>query len=96
LLSRSIADDDVQAAQSLHSFLDQRPAERLVPEVAGDREANAARLLDECDHFLRVGLFGWEIVDGDIGAFARIGDRSRTAHAGISTGDECLADSEAA
>ncbi len=35
-------------------------------------------------------LFGREIIDGDVGALARIGDGGGTTHAGIAAGDQRL------
>ena len=80
----------------LHGLVDQAGAEGFVAEVAGDGKGDAAFLLDEGDDFLRVRLFGGEVVDGDVGAFARIGDGGGAAHAGVAAGDEGLAAGEAA
>ena len=63
-------------------------------QVAGNREAGAAFFLDQRDHLLCVRLLGGQIVDGDIGAFTRICDRSGAAHARIAAGDQRLAAGE--
>ena len=52
--------------------------------------------LDQLDDLARVRLLGREVVDRDVGAFARIGDRRGAAHAGIAAGDQRLASGEAA
>src|SRR4051794_26828901 len=75
LLPSSVADDDIEAAETLDSASNQFLTEFLVPDIAGYRESGAAFSLDQRNHFLRVGLFRWKIVDGDVGALARIGNR---------------------
>ena len=68
----------------------------LVAEVARDRQTDPALCLDQRDDLLRVGLFGREIIDRDVGAFARVGDGRGTAHAGIAAGDQRLSTREPA
>jgi hypothetical protein len=46
------------------------------------------------DHFLRVGLFGREIIDRHVCALACEGDRGRASHSGIAAGDQRLAPGE--
>jgi hypothetical protein len=94
-LPRRVVDDDVEAAEALHGLLDQRLAKGFVLEVAGDRKAVAAFLLDQSDHFLRIRFLRRQIVDGNIGAFARVRDRGGAAHAGISTCNQRLAAGQA-
>lgn len=93
-MTSGVVDDDVETAEALHSLLDQLLAEGFLLEVAGKRKAGTAFLLDQGDDLLCVGLFRGQIVDGDIGAFARICDRGRAAHAGIAACDQRLAAGE--
>ena len=86
-----VADQDVEPAEPFDRLRDQLLAEGLVAQVAGNGDAVAARLLDQLDDLLRVRLFGREIVDRDVRALARIGDRGGAAHAGIAAGDQRLA-----
>jgi hypothetical protein len=44
-------------------------------------------LPDEFDHLACVGLFGRQIVEGDVRTFARDRDRGCTTDAGIAAGD---------
>jgi hypothetical protein len=64
------------------------PAEGFVANVAGDRYGLAAFLADEIDHLLGVRLLDGKIVDGHVGALARIGDGGRPADAGIAACDQ--------
>src|SRR6185312_8338552 len=75
LLTPGIADDDVEATELLHYPHNAPLAERLIAQIAGNGYAVATRFLDELNHFPCIGLFGWQIVDGYIRAFARVSDR---------------------
>ena len=90
LLPAGIADEDVETAKSVHGFIDQLLAERLVAQIAGNRQRLSPCRLDQRDDFLRVGFFRREIVDRDIRAFARVSDGRGAAHAGIAAGDQRL------
>ncbi len=71
-------------------------AERLAAQVARQGEADPALGLDQRDDLARVGLLVRQVVDGDVGALAGIGDGGGPAHAGVATGDQRLAPGEAA
>jgi hypothetical protein len=96
LLATGVAHKNVQTTKAFNSSCNEFLAEFLVPQVAGYGYANAARGLDQIDHFLRVRLFGRKIVDGDVGTLARVSYRRRPTHAGIATGDQSLAAEQAA
>src|SRR3569833_1388597 len=89
-----IADDDVEAAERRDGVGDALLAEGLLAEVARERHALAAGVLDQLDHVAGGWLFARKIVDRHVGAFARIGDGRGAAHAGIAAGDQRLAPSE--
>ena len=77
-------------------LIDQLLAEFLVSEVAGYRQPDPSLGLDQVEDFARIRLFRRKIVDRDVSAFPRIGDRRRAAHAGIAPGDQRLAACEPA
>src|ERR1700704_3797625 len=91
LLPASVADHDVEPAETLNGALDQLLAEFLVPEIAGDRQSDPPLGLDQVYDLLRIRFFVWKIIDRDVCAFARIGDGGGAAHAGIATRDQRLA-----
>ena len=62
-------------------------AESLVADVAGELDRLAALVGDQTHGFLGV-LVLLEIDDGDLGAFARHGDRDRAADAAVAAGDQ--------
>ncbi len=95
LLPRGVADHDVETSEPLPGLLDQLLAEVLVAEVAGNGEPGASFLFDQRNHLLRVGLLVRDIIDGDVGTLARIGDRGGPTHARIAAGDQRLAPGEA-
>jgi len=66
---------------ALHGLLDQALAERRVAQVAGDRDGLAADVADERQNFLGVLFLLRQVVDCHVRAFAREGDRGRTADA---------------
>ena len=78
------------------ALLDQLQAERLVAEVARHRDRLAAGGLDERHDLLRVGLFGRQVVQHQVGALAGEGDRDRAADAAIRAGDDGAAALKAA
>jgi hypothetical protein len=96
LLSRSIVDDDVEAAEPFEGARNKLLAELFVAEIARDGQAVASFRLDQGDDLLCVRLLVRKIIDGDVGAFACIGDGGGAAHAGIAAGDEGLAAGEPA
>ena len=63
LLTAGIVDEDIEAAQFLKGVGDELGAERFVPQIAGNGNAVAPGFLDQFDHFLRIGLFIWIIVE---------------------------------
>ncbi len=64
LLMASIADDNIQPTQLVDRLLNKVLTQGFVAQVAGNRNALAAGLLDEHDDFLRVWLFRRQIIDG--------------------------------
>ncbi len=96
LLTSGIADDNVQSAEYADRIFDKFAAEGFVAQIARQRDARASRFLDEAHNLLCVLFFGRKIIDRHICAFARIGDRGGTAHAGIAAGDKRLAAEQAA
>ena len=90
-LPRRIVDEDVEPAELLLRVLDEPAAEAFVADVARQRDALAPGLLDELDHLPRIGFFLRQIIDRDIGAFARESDRHGAADAGIAARDQRLA-----
>src|ERR1700722_17030552 len=81
LLPAGIADDDIQTAQTLDRLFHQLLAKRLVPEIAGDCQPNPTLGLDQINDLFGVGLLARKIVDRDVGAFPRVGNRRRATHA---------------
>jgi len=81
LLPSGIADHDVEPAELANRLVHQAPAEPLVAQVARDRDRLAAGLADQIDHLAGVRLLGGQVVDGDVGPFAGIGDGRRPTHA---------------
>jgi hypothetical protein len=81
LLASGIAHDDVEPAEAVDRALDQVLAKRLLTQIAGDAQSHSAFRLDQRDDLLGVRFLGREIVDGDIGAFARKCDGGGSAHA---------------
>src|ERR1700743_3256488 len=90
LLAARVADENVETAQFLHGVSDELGTEGFLPKVARQGHAIASRILDELDHLLRVGLLVRIVVDGDVGAFACVGDGGRAAHAAVAAGDQRL------
>ena len=97
LLAAGVADEMSRPPRPLHGVGHQLLAERLVAQVAGNREADAAFRLDQARSLRWAsGSSVGEIVDRDIGAFAREGDGRGAAHAGIAAGDQRLAPAQPA
>jgi hypothetical protein len=71
----------------------QKPSSRRSP---WDEHRLSARLADQGLDLAGVRLLGRQIVDGDVGAFAGVGDGGGAAHAGIAAGDQSLATLQAA
>ncbi|MNU41933.1 hypothetical protein D3C71_306840 [compost metagenome] len=88
LLVTGVDDQDVQAAENLHHPRDHGRIPRFVPDVSGQGQGLHPGLLDQGDHLCGVRLLGRQIADGDICAFARIGDGGRPADAGIPARDQ--------
>ena len=88
LLAARIADENVETAELFHGVGDESGAERLIAKVARQGHRVASGILDQFDHFLRVRLLVRIVVDGDVGAFARIGVGGRAAHAAVAAGDQ--------
>ena len=80
LLEGCVVDQDIEPAEFLHRAADGLLAEFRIGDIARDHDAAAALLLDRAFGFLGV-LMLVEIGDRDIGAFARIEHRYRTADA---------------
>ncbi len=74
VLAAGVADEDVEAAELGYGVGDEFLAEGFVAQIAGEGDGFAAGLADEVHDFAGVGLFGGEVVDGDVGAFAGVGD----------------------
>ena len=66
LLSCGVANQNIQAAKLGdrigHEFL----AKTFVAQIAGKRDGIAPCIFDEGDHFVRIGLLGWKIIDCNI------------------------------
>ena len=45
---------------------------------------------EQLKDLLRIGFFGRVVADGDVCAFASVGDGGGTAHPGVTPGDERL------
>jgi hypothetical protein len=88
LLAARIADENIETAEFFHGVGDESGAERLIAKVARQGHRVASGILNQFDHFLRVRLLVRIVVDGDVGAFARIGDGGRAAHAAVAAGDQ--------
>ena len=95
LLARGVGDDDVETAELGDGIGDELAAERLVAKVAGHGETLAAGVANESKDVLRVGLFGRQVIDDDVGTFTGKGDGGSTAHAGVAAGDERAAAGQA-
>jgi len=67
LLATRVAHENVQTAKTFDRACNEFLAEALVPEVARYGHSHSALSLDQFDDFLRVRLFGWKIVDSDVG-----------------------------
>ena len=88
LLERGVVDQDVELAELVHGALHRVAAEFAVGDVARDRDAAAAFVLDRA---LRLGgvLMLGQVGDGHVGALAGEQHRHGAADAGIGAGDQC-------
>src|SRR6266550_7184114 len=91
LLARGVAHENVQPVELFYGIGYEFFAKIFVAQIAGNCNRSASGFLDQSDDFVRVRLFGGKIIDRDVGAFARIGDRGRATHSGISASDQRLA-----
>ena len=96
LLSARVAHDDVEAAKPLTASATsfwQNVSSRRSPGIATPMRPSALiSAMTSCASGSSVG----KVVDGDVRAFARVGDGSRASHAGIAAGDQRLASREPA
>ncbi len=67
LLQGRVVDENIEATQLVGRLRHEAPAERLGPQIAGNGDGLAPLRLDQGDHFLRVRLFGRQVVDGNVG-----------------------------
>jgi len=86
LLGR-VVDQHVDLAELLDDSCDRAPAEGLVADVAGERDAAPAFRLDQPLRLRRV-LALLQEQDGDVGPLLGEGDRRGPADAGIAAGDD--------
>jgi hypothetical protein len=88
-LERGVADEHVHAAERVDGLRDDVAAVGGVGEVAAHDDRLPAGLLDETAGVLgvRVLLLG-EVVDEDVGALARVGQRDRLPDAAVGAGDD--------
>ena len=89
-----VADEDIEAAETVDRFLDEALAERFVTNVAWNRQRRSTFGFHELDDLARVFLLGRQMIDRHIGALARESDRGGAAHAGIPAGHQSFAASE--
>ena len=90
MLLRGVVHQDVEPAHRLRRIGDELGAERLVADVAGQRGRLAARILDQAHDLARIRLLDGKVVEGDVRALPREGDRGGTADAGVAAGDQRL------
>ena len=83
-----VVDQDVQAAEPADGVVDDLFARLARPEVAGDEHGSPPGRLDQGLGRVGVGLFVGQVVDGDVGALAGVGDRDGAADPGVATGDQ--------
>jgi hypothetical protein len=88
LLIGCVVDEDVQAAQFGHGAGDGLFAERRIADVAGNQQSAAAFVADSLFSLSGVGLFDWQIDNGDVGAFAGKQDGHGATDARVAAGDE--------
>src|ERR1700759_3877883 len=69
-------------------LIDELFAEIFIAKVARNGDGFASGKFDELDDFLSVRFFSGVIVDGDVGAFAGVGNGGGASHAGIATSNE--------
>ncbi len=90
LLQGRVVDENIEATRwsaACATRLRQNASVRRSPGMA---TALAPLRLDQGDHFLRVRLFGRQVVDGNVGPFASVRDGRGPADAAVAAGDKRL------
>jgi hypothetical protein len=92
LLAAGVAHQDVEPAQATHGVGNQFLAESLLAQITGDGQGGTARLPDQRDHLVGIRLFGRQIIDRDVSAFAGKGNGGCSGMAawGISSPDSAV------
>src|ERR1700760_2307241 len=96
LLAACIADNDIEATQSLNGLGNELLAKGFVAQISRNGQTFPTGLLDERDDVLGVWFFCWKVVDSDVCTFPGIGDRRSAAHAGVASCNKCLTADQAA
>jgi hypothetical protein len=60
----------------------------LAGKIAGNWHANTAFFSNEINDFTRVGFFGGQVIDRDLGTFPPVTYRRSTAHSGVTACNE--------
>ena len=87
VLLGGVVDQQIEPAEGLDGAREGLAAERLVADVAGDREAAPPLFLDQLPGRAGVGVLV-EIDDRDLGALLGEADRDRPADPAVAAGDQ--------
>jgi hypothetical protein len=55
----------------------------LAGKIAGNWHAKTAFFSNEINDFTRIGFFGGQVIDSDVGSFPPVSYRRSTAHSGV-------------
>jgi hypothetical protein len=96
LLRAGDINQDVDSAQSLHTFLDQLPAKILVAHIARDRMCLSACILDQRDYFCSIRRLAGQIVQNNVRAFSSESNGRGATDTRVGSGDQGFAACQAA
>ncbi len=96
MLTRSVVDENVQAAKIARRVVDKLAAKSFVANVAGERRRIDVGFAHQVHDLLRVRFLFWQIIDRNVRAFAREGNGGGAADAAVAAGDQRLAAKQAA
>ena len=89
MLERGVVHQDVELTVVADGVFDELVTGRTFGDVSGQQLAALPLLSHEVRRHLRVLLLGWQIVDRDVGAFAREQHGRRPADSRVATSNEC-------
>lgn len=90
-----VVDQDIETSHQLGGLVHELPAKGLIAEIARDRvDARVGGRLDDVDHVVCIRLFGWEVVDNNVGSFSCESNRYGPSNSRVAAGDQCPSASE--